>query len=70
VGSEFIDLIIKINGTTSIDYFWRINGGTMNGPTTLTTTLPNAFEEASFSTSNNGTAVGYYWAVLGASYER
>jgi hypothetical protein len=38
--NDIIDLIFKVNGSTSVDYYWRKNGGTLSSVTTLTTNIP------------------------------
>ena len=68
---DVLELIIKINSTTSADYYWRRNGGALSSATNLTTNLiDNNDARIQISTSNDSTAVTYAWNANGAFYER
>lgn len=68
---DAIDLIIKINGSTSISYYYRINSNAISAVTTLSTRVPTSGEgTAYFSITNVTTAFTFDVAVVGASYER
>lgn len=70
-GSDSLDVILKINGSTSIDYYWQKNGGGWSAATNLTTNLPNTTDNlAQFSVSNNSTATTNELVMQGASYSR
>ncbi len=69
---DFIEFIIKINSTTSIDYYWRKNGGALSSATNLTANMPTGTNTniMQFSTTNQATAFDYNMYLAGASYER
>ncbi|MFA4818602.1 MAG: hypothetical protein WC621_02045 [Patescibacteria group bacterium] len=70
-GSEFLDLIFVVNGTTSVDYYWRKNGGALSAATNLTANLPTAIEgKLQWSVSNNDTAVIFRIELVGSNYQR
>jgi len=71
VGDD-LDLILRVNSTTSVDYFWRKNGGALSSATNLTTNMPAGTSQTaqfSFSTDNTDVA-GYEFTIKSASYER
>lgn len=35
-GADILELVAIVNGTTSVDYYWRKNGGSLSSVTTLT----------------------------------
>lgn len=72
VNGDNLDLILTINGTSSVDYYWRKNGGSLSSATNLTTNMPTASSSsmAQFSVSNNANANFITIDVSGASYER
>lgn len=67
---QALDLIIKINGTTSVDYYWRINNGSLSSATNLTTNIPTGITQIGIAVSNVGVATQSIIAISGASYER
>ncbi len=70
VNSDDIDLILRFNGTSSVTYYWRVNGGAILS-STISTNVPTAISNIiQFSTSNDATAFTYSWYCLSASYER
>lgn len=72
VDDEEIDLLFKVNGTTSVDYYFRENNGSLSAATNLTSNLPTSGLSArgAFSISNNSTAFDFNIRVFGADYER
>jgi hypothetical protein len=68
----YIELIMKINSTTSIDYYWRKNGGSLSSATNLTANMPTGTDTniIQFSTTNQGTAFDYNMYIGGANYSR
>ncbi len=68
---DAIDLILKINGTASVSYYYRKNNDAISAATTLSTRIPTTgASNAYFSISNIGTSYTFNLAVVGASYER
>lgn len=69
---DALDLIIKINSTTSIDYYWRKNGGALSSATNLTSNMPRNTVAISmqFSVSNNATANYMTTVVHSSTYAR
>lgn len=68
---DVFDLILKINGSTSADFYWRKNGGDLSSKTSLFTQIPTAQEDSiTFGTTNVGTGFNYSFSVYSASYER
>lgn len=54
-----LDLFLKVNGTSSVDYYWRRAGGAWSSATNLTTNLPtaaNSCTDVAFAVSNTGVA--------------
>jgi|GEM_PF-5722950 len=69
--NDVLDLILKVNSTTSVDYYWRKNAGSLSSATNLTSNLPTANEDSiQFSGSNDSTANNFTFDVGSASYER
>lgn len=67
---DYIELFIKKNGTTSIDYYTRLNGGALSAKTTLSATLPSGGEtHIQFSSSNKGTTDNFQIQLQTAAYE-
>ena len=70
---DVLDLILVVNGTTSVDYYWRKNGGALSAATNLSTNMPGAASEVSsmqFAVSNQATAFAFTFGYTGMSYER
>lgn len=66
-----LDLVLQVNGTSSVDYYWRKNGGALSSATNLTTHLPTAFTSAiSHQVSNHSTSNDFNFRVTGACYQR
>lgn len=70
---DTLELILVVNGTSSVDYYWRKNGGALSSATNLTSNFPTGAQGGSllqFSTSNNSTAVAFDWQAASFSYVR
>jgi len=68
---DCLDLILKVNGTSSVDYYWRKNGSALSAATNLTTHIPTANASyLQYSISNDSTARDFSMIVTGSSYER
>ncbi len=72
VAADVLDLIAKTNGTSSVDYYWRKNGGALSSATNLTTNIPTGAtgKYCQYSVSNDSTAKDFLLAVGGSTYER
>lgn len=72
-GGDRFDLIFQVNGTSSIDYYWRKNGGALSSATNLTTNMPSTATAQFYiqvSVSNNGVAANNGVTIYGVSYQR
>lgn len=68
---DSLDLICIANGTTSVDYYWRKNGGAISTKTTATGNVPTAAEnQISFFADNQSNANVVSCKVSGANYRR
>lgn len=68
---NFLTLILKINGTDSVDYYWRKNNGALSAPTNLTANLPTLNENRmTVAASNVDTAYDFDFALTAMNYER
>ena len=67
-----MDLIVKINGTTSADYYRRYDDGALSAATNLSTNLPTGTNSSKIRihVSNVGTSARSIWDFAGASYTR
>jgi len=67
-----VDLIMKFNSTTSIDYYWRAGGGALSSATNLSTNLPTSSITplASFMVTNRENAFSNIVYAGGMSYTR
>jgi len=71
VNGDYLELSLKINGTSSVDYYWRKNGGALSSATNLTTNMPSGTSSnAQFSCSSNSTSLINTYYINSASYER
>jgi len=71
VSTNQIDIMVKMNGSASADYYWQKNGGGWSAATNITTNMPNtAAKSLQFSVSNNSTAVQFAVYATSASYSR
>ena len=67
-----IEVALNINSTTSIDYYWRLGGGTWSAATNLTANMPSSTTARvlQFSTSNNASVQTVYGVICSACYKR
>ena len=68
-----LELILKVNSTTSIDYYTRINSGALSAATNLTGNMPTGTAVNGVIrsvVSNLATATRTRWAIGAASYQR
>lgn len=71
VATDEIDLIIHVNGTSSVDYYYRKNGGALSSATNLTSNMPTgAMNYAQYSVSNVNTTQRSEVIILGSCWER
>ena len=70
--NDFLDLILQVNSTTSVDYYWRKNGGALSSATNLTTNMPTITtdDELSWQISNVGVATSTTMNIASATYSR
>lgn len=70
VAGDDFDLYVRVNSTTSVDYFWRKNGGAISAATNLTANMPaGTSQKAQFSIScNNADDQALSMIISGASY--
>lgn len=72
-GGDRFDLIAQVNGSSSVDYYWRKNGGALSSATNLTSNMPSttfAQNNLAFSVSNNSTAANIGFTLYATSYQR
>ena len=68
--SDRFDFILKVNGSSSIDYYYRKNGGALI-KTTISSGVPTSTtNKITFGMSNKGEANNIVCLVYSASYER
>lgn len=69
---DTIDVCFQINGTSSIDYYWRKNVAAWSAATNLATNLPSTgnASNSNFGITNSSTATQNVWRVYGAFYSR
>lgn len=71
-----LDLLLKVNGLTSVEYFYRkLAAGVIGdfiGPVILTSSMPTAFGSTGlqWSASNNATANSFAFTMISSSYSR
>lgn len=70
--NDHVEVIAIVNGTTSVTYYYRINGGTsLVGPVTLTGNVPtSATDILRFSMANDNATTQFKGAVTSMIYER
>lgn len=70
-GGDTLELILKVNGTSSVDYYWRKNNGTLSSATNIATNNPSGLTSSSaFGVTNAGVASQTIIKVASASYQR
>lgn len=65
-----IDVYLKINSTSSIDYYWRVNGAAWSSVTTHSTNIPSANEAIYMGFLVANTTGQFVSKMLSATYER
>jgi hypothetical protein len=66
-----LEVVLKVNGTSSVDYYFRTAGGALSSATNLTSDMPNSDSEyMQFSASNEGTTHRSSCIFGAASYTR
>lgn len=69
--NDAVELMLKMNESSSIDYYYRKNGGSWSSATNLTTNLPNtASYRMQYSITNLNTAQSTVISVGATSYSR
>ena len=71
--NDIIELVLQVNGSSSVDYYWRKNGSATSSATNLTTNMPStSFAEGScrWSATNNNTANTFTFRTSGGSFIR
>lgn len=68
---SYLDLIIKVNSTSSVDYYYRIDGGALSSATNLTSNLPSGVNGNLFHFIKNKTVTSNSDAYIASmSYSR
>ncbi len=71
VNGDVLELSFKKNGSTSVDYYWRKNGGALSAATNLSTNVPTAaVGTLGFQVTNDNTATGFSVNYFGFTYKR
>lgn len=65
-----LDLILKVNGTTSVDFYVRKSNGELSAPQTITMSIPTVSGSCSFQLSSAGVNGTMSICVDSASYQR
>lgn len=66
-----LELILKVNSTTSVDYYWRKNSGTLSAATNLTTNMPTTVGGSiTIKISNHGVATATTLVSTRMNYTR
>lgn len=69
--ADGLEVMLKMNSTTSIDYYYRKNGGSWSTATTISTNLPaSASYQLQLSLSNDAVGVQSVFGVASLSYSR
>lgn len=68
--NDVIDLIVKVNGTASADYYWRKNGGALSAATNLTSNLPTGLTQCTVAVSSHNVSTNTEWNWGAWSYSR
>jgi hypothetical protein len=70
-GFGAIEFILKVNGTSSVDYYWRKDDGVLSAATNLTSNMPDGNgTDLTSAVSNVATATNTTIKVLSSSYQR
>lgn len=71
VAGDALDLIVQVVSTSSVNFYWRKNGGSLSAATNLTTQIPTVQSGyISFGVSNGGTTQQTVYMLNGATFER
>lgn len=73
VANDSLEISLKVNGTSSVDYYWRKNGGAWSAATNLTTNIPtnnNASTYIQFLLGNQSSGVQNRIILYQSSYKR
>lgn len=71
VNNDYLELALKFNGSLSVDYYWRKNGGVMSDATTLSTNVPTTGgSSVQMSADSNSTSSIYTFSIPQATYQR
>lgn len=71
VNGDTLDLMFKINDTSTVDYFFRKNGGAISAATTLSSNIPaGTTTTMQHATSNVNTASATTVTIYSAAYSR
>lgn len=69
--NDWVDVALQVVGSSSVNYWWRLNGGAWSAATNLATHVPTSSSLGlQFSVSNNSTATENIVNVTTASYQR
>lgn len=70
--NDVVEVCARLNGSSSVDYYWRKNGGSWSAATNLATNLPGSHSDyiGSFAANNAATATQNILRVASYSYER
>ena len=68
--NDDLDLIIKVNSTTSIDYYWRKGNGALSSATNLTSNFPGFTSYFFAGVTNMNVATSTIIDVAGVTYTR
>ncbi len=69
---DVLELFLKVNGTSSVDYYWRNNGGAWSAATNLTTNFPSSAlgKQLQFCLTNKSTTQQNKMYNTAANYRR
>lgn len=68
---DTLDLVLRVNGRSSVSYWWKKNNGALSNEIKLASNIPTGtVTRAQFSVSNDNTAATTKFRCLSASYER
>lgn len=73
VDTDYLELCIKVNGSSSVDYYWRKNGGAWSSATNLTSNMPTitqSIQSIQFAINNQNTNNENKIRLSQASYKR
>jgi len=67
---DSFDFIVHVISGTSVNYYWRQNGGALSAATNLTSNMPTGLSGSTFGVSNVSHASDSAFTVFGATYTR